>query len=778
MARRRRALLPALIAGGLLVAGAWLFCPKPSLYGDIGFSTAVYDRHGDLLRLTLAPDDRYRLFTPLADIAPAAVDATLLYEDDWFFHHPGVNPVALVRAAWTTWVSRQRAVGASTLSMQLARLRFGIDSSRVPGKLEQILRALQLERHYGKNEILEAYLNLAPYGGNVEGIGTASRIYYARDARNLTPLQALTLAVVPQNPNARQPRSSGDPAALVEARLRLFQQWRQRHPEDGHLASRMARPLPARDIASLPFRAPHFVDRLLRQPGPGRRHATLDPALQQMAETAVTDWLAERRADGLNNAAVMIVDSRDVSVRALVGSADWGNDAIQGQVNGTAARRSPGSALKPFIYALALDQGLIHPMTLMEDAPTRYGAYTPENFDRGFLGPVPARDALIYSRNVPALKLAAGLDSPDFYDFLQDAGIGEMQPRGFYGLAIALGGIEVTMEEVSRLYAALANGGKQRELALTRDQAIQRPGRRLFSPEAAFITRAMLARNPRPDALSLPGRNAEPAIPWKTGTSWAFRDAWSAGLVGPYVVTVWVGNFDGRGNPALVGRSAAAPLFFRLADALRGRGITIQPPSVDGLNLRQVPVCVPTGDLPGRHCPETGQAWFIPGVSPIRVSRVHRAVPVDPQSGRRLCPGTEGADAEMRVFEFWPSHLLALFRQAGLPRRTPPPFASDCDLDDTAATGREPVIVTPDARVTYTLRPGHLEEERLALRARADADAQRLYWFLDDRFLGSNPADEIRFWKPEPGQFRLRVVDDLGRADGMDLHVTLLPATP
>ncbi|XOZ34363.1 penicillin-binding protein 1C [Halomonadaceae bacterium KBTZ08] len=779
MGIRCRGITAVLLAGAVLAASIWWFCPRPSLYGDTGFSTAVFDRKDELLRLTLAKDERYRLRTSLDDMAPAAVEATLLYEDEWFYHHPGVNPVQLVRAAWTTYVAGDRVMGASTLSMQLARLRFGIDSSSLPGKLVQILRALQLERHYDKNDILEAYLNLAPYGGNVEGLGTASRIYYDKAADELTRLQALTLAVIPQNPVQRKPRSGGDPGALVQARQRLFERWVDAHPDDANLASRVATSLPARERDELPFRAPHFVDRLLEQhESEGRLRTTLDPALQKRTENAVDDHLAANRDEGLNNAAVMVVDSRDVSVRALVGSADWFNDTIAGQVNGTAARRSPGSALKPFIYALALDQGLIHPMTLMEDAPVRYGAYTPENFDRGFTGPVLARDALIYSRNVPALHLASKLQEPDFYRFLKQAGIGNMKPRGFYGLAIALGGIEVTMEEVVRLYAALANRGRQHELALLQDNAKLRPGQRLFSGEAAFITRAMLADNPRPGRREWPGRDNRTGIPWKTGTSYAFRDAWSVGLVGPYVVAVWVGHFDGAGNPSLVGRKAAAPLFFRLVDALRARGVGTTPPSPEGLNVRRVPVCEPTGDLPGQHCPQTTRAWFIPGVSPIRVSNVYREVRIDPDTGRRACPGQHSDDLEKRVYEFWPSNLLTLFRQAGLPRRTPPPFQEECSLTDTAAIGDKPSILTPQSTVTYALRPDRLGQEKIPLQASADADARALFWFVGDQFLGRSEPDEPLFWRPRPGHFELRVVDDLGRSDRISLRVELITAGP
>ena len=273
LARRRRdsvnrgragkIILGMALAMPMVMLLALLLSPKPTLYGDTGFSAAVYDRDGNLLRLTLAADQRYRLYTPLAQIHPAAIEATLLYEDQWFWRHPGVNPLALVRAAYSTFVARQRVMGASTISMQLARLRFGINSTTASGKIAQIGRAVQLEWHYSKQQILEAYLNLAPYGGNVEGIGTASLIYFSRPAAALSLPEALTLAVIPQNPARRVPGAGGD--ELQAARLRLLARWTQQHPEDQRWQDQAAQIWPVSGRQALPFRAPHFVDQVLKQ---------------------------------------------------------------------------------------------------------------------------------------------------------------------------------------------------------------------------------------------------------------------------------------------------------------------------------------------------------------------------------------------------------------------------------------------------------------------------------------------------------------------------------
>lgn len=748
----------------------WALAPRPSLYGDTGFSSAVYASDGKLLRLTLAPDQRYRLFTPLQQLPAQAIDATLLYEDRWFFQHPGINPAAVVRAAWTTFVTRERTLGASTLSMQLARLRFVIDSSSIAGKLEQMLRALQLERHYSKQDILEAYLNLAPYGGNIEGLGTASLVYFGKPATQLTLNEILSLVVVPQNPVQRAP-DRGDQPSLRAARLRAFELWQAQHPNDATQRDSMQAPLAIQSRSQLPFLAPHFVDALLARYGAGSWHSSLDLSQQYTVEQQLASYLAERRLDGLDNAAVLVVDTRDHTIAAWAGSADFFDDMIHGQVDGVTARRSPGSTLKPFVYARAIEQGLLQPHTLLKDLPTRFGAYTPENFDRGFLGPVSAQEALVYSRNVPAVDVAERLQ-PDFHDFLRQAGIARLREREFYGLAIALGGVEVSMLELAGLYSTLVHQGVHKPLAWLQDERGERPGKRLLSAEAAFITLQMLKQNPRPDA-----RLRAPQTAWKTGTSWAFRDAWSIGLAGHYLIAVWVGHFDGHSNPALVGQQAAAPLLFRLVDhfALEGNPDHITGDSDAGLNVKQVEVCATSGDLPGKYCPRTVTSWYIPGVSPIRVDNIHRLVAIDPATGLRTCdanaPGTR-----QEVMEFWPSDLLALFRLAGLPRKQPPPYVPGCNLANLDRSGAAPRIQSPSDKLEYGLRPDHPEQNRIPLKAVTDASASQLYWFEDDRFIAASTPGETPLWTPAPGEYVLRAVDDLGRSDAVRVRVRLLPA--
>jgi penicillin-binding protein 1C len=745
--------------------------PRAPLADSIARSQAVYDRHGRLLRLTLARDQQYRLWTPLEAVSPTLVEALLLHEDRHFFRHPGVNPAALARAAWTMARGGARQ-GGSTLSMQLARLYYGLDTRSVAGKLRQIACALWLEARYSKRALLEAHLNLLPYGGNLQGVGAASRVYFGKRPDQLALPEALSLVLIPQSPGARAPRGA-EPPNLVAARVRLFERWVAAHPQDARERGLVALPLRYGAIAALPFEAPHAVDRLVREhAGTPALHTTLDLDLQRALEREMRDYLARTSRVGLRNAAVLLVDWRDMGVRAAIGSADFHDAGLHGQVDGTRAKRSPGSALKPFLYALAIDDGLVHPRSVLKDAPTAFGPFTPENFDGAFLGPIDATQALIRSRNVPAVALHAQLGEAAFHDFLRRAGVTRMASASHYGLALALGGGETTMEELARLYALLPHRGRLRALRYLASEPEERDGERLLSHEASFMVLDMLRQNPRPDDLVIQGVGQGGGVAWKTGTSWGFRDAWTAGVFGPYVLVVWIGEFDGRSNPAFVGVRAAAPLFFRMVDAARAQPGYLEPAAAQPLRLARIEVCTASGDLPNAECPQRSATWFIPGVSPIRVSQLHRRVAVDARTGRQACPPYDASHVRWELHEFWPSDLLRLFAQAGIPRRPPPP-AGDCETG--IASGPPPQITSPLGGVSYSVRADRLGEERLSFNANADGDVRTLYWFVDEAFVGQSPPGVALAWIPtRPGRYRVSAIDERGRADRRELEVELV----
>lgn len=770
------ALIVAILAGCRL----W---PHPPLRDAFPQSTAIYDDAGHLLRLTLASDGQYRLWTPYRDISPQLVDAVLMHEDQWYWWHPGFNPWGLLRGAWVTYVRHGRPQGGSTVTMQLVRLMVHLDTRTPLGKLHQIVLAVRLELFYSKQQILTAYLNYAPYGGNVVGVGTASLVYFDKPARELTLPEAMTLAVIPQNPSRRLDvrRGRGGIVAapsLVRARNRLFRHWLQKQPADRQWQAVFAMPLALRNTAQLPFAAPHAVDQLIATAHatgvqlPSHVDLTIDRDLQTLLERQVHDYVQQNKSVGIRNATAILVDTRDMGIKAMVGSVDYFDKAISGQVNGTLAERSPGSTLKPFIYALGFDQSVLGPETVLRDVPTSFGPYTPENFDGRFLGPVTATQALSRSRNIPAVWVDSQLHDPNLYGFLKEAGVRHLASEQHYGLALVLGGGDVTMQDLARMYALLANHGVLRPLRL-RKRAAQVQGKRLLSAAASFMVTDMLKKAQPPGAAFGTKPTGLPMF-WKTGTSWAFHDAWTVGGFGPYVLVVWVGNFDSTPNPAFVGIDAAAPLFFRIHDAMRAADPGLRalrsplPP-----RLKRVRICLATGMLPSRWCPAQGWTWFIPGVSPIKVGNVYRPVVIDEATAKPACPPYAGKRTHTEVFQFWPSDLAAVFARAGIPIRKPSgnPDCTGAGQPD----GDPPGITSPLRHSTYAMRLDQPDGNAITFTATGDADVRELYWFVDDAYIGrSRPNQSLDWTAPRAGTWRVRVVDDHGHADSRVLQVSLV----
>lgn len=773
----KRIVWPA-VATILVMAAGYLLLPQPELVTHQGYSRAYFDRNGQLLRLTLADDQRYRLHVDLDQVASHLKEATLLYEDQDYYRHPGVDPVALIRAFWSSYVVRERVVGASTITMQVARLRWDLNTRTVPGKMIQILRAVQLTRYYSKDEIFEAYLNLASYGRNIEGIEAASLIYFDKHARELSLPEALSLCVVPQNPVKRNPTTAAGYGYLEVARDSLFERWVSSNPGDADKQLFFEMPIKVRSPEELPFDAPHFVngvDQSLPTLRYGRIETTIDVSLQRTVAQSLKNYIARHTDLGYRNGSVAVLNYLTMELEALVGSVDFWDHKIDGQVNGATAKRSPGSTLKPFVYGLAMDQGLIHPMTMLKDSPRRYAGFTPENFDLEFLGPLFARDALILSRNVPAADLQGQLSQPDLYQLLESTGVEGLQGRAHYGLALSLGGVELTMLELIKLYAALPNGGLSKPVKLIKDD-VDHEGTQILSPESAFLVLDMLSDNPPPNRPELIGQIDDVLeIAWKTGTSYAFRDSWAIGVSGPYVIAVWIGNFDGSGNPEFIGRKAAGPLLFELFRTLsHGETWAATGNLKPGLmKLKKVSVCSVSGDLPNQYCPHKTETWFIPGVSPIKVSTVHRAIPIDPQTALRACWHQPGK-TDLKVFEFWPSDLHQIYRQAGISFKAPPEYEKGCDIEDFDVTGLPPEITSPVNGLQYRLRSDLQSEEQIPFSVIVESDVKQVYWFVDDSYVGSAVNGEAVYWKPQSGRFSVRVVDDHGRAAQRTVDVGLV----
>jgi penicillin-binding protein 1C len=708
-----------------LLLTAWFFLPRPPLLDDVPFSAVARDRNGALMRLTTASDQRYRLPVRLSEVPQDLILAVTTQEDHRYRSHFGVDFGALIRAS-IDFVQGHPRSGASTLTMQVARLCLHLRTRSIPGKLVQIYRALEIERHYSKDQILEAYFNVTPYGRNIEGIGAASLIYFDKSPAKLSRQEILALAVLPQSPAKRTPRDGLEPTALIEARSRLNKLlWKD------PLADL---PLHYRQLKDLPYLAPHLVQRVLRNQD-GETRLTVDAGIQRAALDEIQRFLASRQSSGLNNAACLLVDTRSMDVLASVGSGSFWNSTIKGQNDGTTQLRSPGSSLKPFVYGMALDRGLIGPSTLLYDVPGRFGNYLPENSDGKFEGPIPARLALVRSRNLPAVTLASRLGPDALYQFLESARVHGLNQVNNYGLSAVLGTVEISMQDLVRLYSGLVNHGRMKALRVKMSDPTD-SGIRLLSPEAAFITLDVMSTSEAGIRLpTAPNVN----IPYKTGTSTGFRDAWCTGVIGRYVLAVWVGRFDGRSNPSLTGRTAAVPLFIRLASRLaEERKVTVAPLSPPpGANLRQVDVCSVSGCLPGPYCTHTKKEWIIPGVSPITRCHIHTA------------GGNEAWDSEAEHF----------FETIGLGRKS------------SGEERGEELHILPVARDVSWQTNQAASEHVIPLRARTAAGAKEVYWFANRDFIGSAGSGETFYWSPAPGTYTIAATDDRGQSDSVQITV-------
>lgn len=531
-------------------------------------STEVLDRNGALLRAYTVADGRWRLGVDLADVDPRYIDMLLTYEDRRFRDHPGVDWRGLVRAGVQAVTNGRIVSGGSTLTMQVARLLEEGTTGEMGGKLRQMRVALALERRLSKDEILSLYLLLAPYGGNLEGIRAASLSYFGKEPARLTPAEAALLVAIPQSPETRRPDRAADRAEAARNRV-LSRAVTFDLIDEEEATAALSEPVPGLR-QPFPAHAPHLADRS-RSEDPVRRahHLTLDLSLQKKLETLALETVQGRGED--LQIAILVADHASGEILASVGSAGLTDDRRRGFVDMTMALRSPGSTLKPLVYALAFDQGLAHPETMIDDRPVTFGTYAPQNFDRMFRGEIRVREALQLSLNIPVVLLTDALGPARLISAMDKAGMQHDIPGDQPGLAVSLGGVGVTLTDMVQLYAALARGGVVLPLSwrATGDRA---EGQRLVSAVAAWAVGDILA------GLAPPPGAPQNRLAYKTGTSYGHRDAWAIGYDGRHVIGVWLGRADGTPVPGVFGADLAAPVLFQAFNRLKPK-LDPQPPA-------------------------------------------------------------------------------------------------------------------------------------------------------------------------------------------------------
>lgn len=607
----------------MLYALAFLICLVAIL--NLLFPLQIPSSHKSFSQIVLAEDGRtlrayadeegiWRQQVSAKNVSPLYLQALIAYEDRWFWYHPGVNPVSLARAAWLNWQCDCIVSGGSTLTMQVARILHPHKKS-LSGKAVQILRALQLELHYSKTEILELYLNYAPFGGTIEGVEAASYAYLGKSSKFMTHAEATLLAVLPQSPSRFRPDRYPDRARVardkVLNRLQSLSEWTPQAVLDAKQESVLA------DKPHRPNYAP-LLSRSLRKQFPDKQiiASTINFDMQRGIENQIANWILSQ--PDKSSAAVLVVDNATSQVKAYIGSANFNDHSRFGHVDMVTAVRSPGSTLKPFIYGLAIDKGLLHSHSLLSDSPRFYSDYKPQNFGQSFSGPVSASDALQRSLNVPAIQVLEHLGPAYFYSRMQAAGLQMPLPSGASpSLAIGLGGLGINLWHLVSAYTALANAGQVKALQTTVLAPSTTP-RFLMTEEAAWIIHSILSGHLRPGAV----RNASilrryNGIAWKTGTSYGFRDAWAIGTSRSFTIGVWLGRPDGTPQPGHYGALNAAPLLFTISDAIhKNAHVEIAKPD----NVIVTEICWPLGKAKSQTnksmCHKTHSAWIANGVVP------------------------------------------------------------------------------------------------------------------------------------------------------------------
>ncbi|CAN7455982.1 penicillin-binding protein 1C [Bosea sp. LjRoot90] len=568
-------------------------------------STVVLDREGKLLRPFVTADGRWKLPVGANDVDPRYLSMLKAFEDKRFDDHAGIDPLGALRAAGQMLGNGRIVSGGSTLTMQVARLLEPRQERSLSAKLRQAVRAIELERRFSKTEILDLYLTLAPFGGNLEGVRAASFAYFGKEPKRLSTAEAALLVALPQSPETRRPDRFPEAARKARERVLARAEVAGLATADEVVAAREETiPTTRKPFPNL---APHTAEQVVAEaPEQRSQRLTIDARWQ-----ASLEQLARERATGQGpqlSIAILVADNETGEIRASVGGVDYFDAGRAGSLDLTQALRSPGSALKPFIYALAFDNGIAHPETMLEDRPTRYGLYVPENFDLGFQGMVSARKALQLSLNLPAVELLSALGPQRFLSRLKDAGATIAMPRdgGAPGLAIGLGGLGITLSDLTRLYVGLARGGEVVPLHVKPTSGAAEPPLRLVEPVAAWYVADTLLGAP-PPLNAPPGR-----IAYKTGTSYGYRDAWAVGFDRKHTIGVWVGRADNGAVPGLVGRVVAAPILF---DAFARIGLDprpfVQPPGTIAATSATLPP-------PLRHLrqdvPKTVAALATPGL--------------------------------------------------------------------------------------------------------------------------------------------------------------------
>lgn len=758
----------AVLAATFLIIGVLLFpFSGPPFHTD--YSVAVTDEKGGILWAFLNKTDQWHLPPTGAEVPEKLKQAVISYEDQRYFSHPGVDAISVARALQQNLKNGKVISGASTITMQVARLR-NPKPRTLWNKMRETLDALRLEIHFSKEEILQLYLDHAPYGGNVIGYQTASLKYFGKPAQQLTWSEAATLAVLPNAPGLIYP-VKGDDRLKQKRDALLAKMYATGTLDKQTFTLSLLEQLP--DLF-IPFNqwAPHLA-RKLKNDYPDKHYiqTTIDSRVQQSVANIARQHGHVLHDYGISNLSVLVADTRTGEIKAYVGSNNFFEAKSLGQVDGVMAPRSSGSILKPFLYALSIDEGLIAPQSVIHDLPTYYDGFTPHNASEKFDGLVSAKDALIRSLNVPAVRLLNSYGVYQFYSFLKVAGVSTLfRPADDYGLPLILGGAEVNLWDMVKLYRGLANEGQFSDnIVLKEDSSKKEKTASLISPAASLLTLEMLKELVRPGhEYYWQQYGHQSPIAWKTGTSYGHKDAWAVGTTPEWTIAVWVGNFDGASNKNLGGATSAGPLLFDVFNALP-KTKELQWFEHHDIDFTSVSICKESGFVASAACPHALATELPTNMRPLAICSYH-TVKYTSADGQHLncsrCWGAQGGVS--KSFLTYPPDVAYYLRQNGnqvdeLPRHLPqcPTMRTELAL--------EIIYPNKDARL-FIPRDFDQKLQTVVCKVASSSSKGVVFWYLNKEYVGQTTNEHQLELQFEPGWSELAVVNEYGTRDSRRVY--------
>ena len=757
-----------LFAALLLIAviGFWVLNKVYPLTINVDYATIITDKDDEVIHAYLSNDDKWRMKTELHEISATLKKAIVHKEDKYFYKHFGVNPIAILRAITNNITKGKRTSGASTITMQVARL-LNPKPRTYKNKLIEIFKAIQLEMAFTKDEILQLYLNLVPYGGNIEGVKAAALIYCNKAPNHLSLAEITTLSIIPNRPTSLRPGKNDD--LLIQERNKWLQRFKQdalfdnTFIEDALEESFLAHRYP------IPKKAPHLAQKLLNeQSNTHHIKSTLNTALQSNVEDIVKNYARKLKNYKIKNAAVLVVDNTTNQVLAYVASADFYNNEDGGQVNGIEAVRSPGSTLKPLIYALGFDKGTITPKLKVEDLPVDFSGYSPTNYSDTYSGMVTVEQALQQSLNVPAVKVLNNIGVPTLI-----ARLGKMQFKQIVkdeqklGLSLALGGCGVRLSELTAMYSTFANKGQYRGLRFLKDASATTPAIPIVSKSAAYLVTDVLQNLNRPNFSNNLGNIANlPNIAWKTGTSYGRKDAWSVGYNNHYTVGVWVGNFSGKGVPELTGSDMATPLLFSVFQQIsKNNGAWNFPPA----ELKHTWVCSETGHLPAEKCEHQILDFHLPLITKQTQCKHLIDVAVNTKATISYCKHCAPIKHLTKTYNNYRPAQIAFYESNKTPYQKIPMHNPTCERYYANESLK---IISPKANVDYYFLKD--DNDEILLESHIAAGVAKVHWYINDSYFTSAVRSEATFFKPIAGKNKITCVDDKGRSSSLFIEVFYL----